>query len=166
MSTATAERVQTHRQTLHRAGLRPVQIWVPDTRRPGFAEECRRQSLSLAATAAASAAELAMRRGNLVTIALLGDLGKPRPAVVIESDLFDHRPSVTVLPLTSEILDAPLLRITVQPNTRNGLRIGSQVMVDKPSSVMRKRLGPVFGRLDDTAMVTVNRALAVFIGLA
>ena len=56
MPTPTAERVQKHRQTLRRAGLRPVQIWVPDTRRPGFAEECRRQSLSLAANAAASAA--------------------------------------------------------------------------------------------------------------
>ena len=59
MSTPTAERVQKHRQTLRRAGLRPVQIWVPDTRRPGFAEKCRRQSLSLAANAAASAAAAA-----------------------------------------------------------------------------------------------------------
>ena len=107
-----------------------------------------------------------MRRGDLVTIALQGDPAKPRPAVVIQSDLFDHHPSVTGLPLTSVIHDAPLLRVTVQPNTRNGLRIASQVMVDKPSSVMRERLGPVFGRLDDTAMVAMNRALAVFIGLA
>lgn len=55
MTTPTAERVQKHRQALRAAGLRPVQIWVPDTRRPGFAAECRRQSLSLAADAAARA---------------------------------------------------------------------------------------------------------------
>ena len=71
MSTATAERVQTHRQTLHRAGLRPVQIWVPDTRRPGFAEECRRQSLSLAATAAASSASAAAHADEAALHALL-----------------------------------------------------------------------------------------------
>ena len=60
MTTPTAERVQKHRQALRAAGLRPVQIWVPDTRRPGFAEECRRQSLSVAANAAASADEVAL----------------------------------------------------------------------------------------------------------
>jgi hypothetical protein len=46
--TATSERVQQHRDRLRRAGLRPIQLWVPDTRRPGFAEECRRQSALLA----------------------------------------------------------------------------------------------------------------------
>ena len=107
-----------------------------------------------------------LRRGDLVTIALQGDLGKPRPAVVIQSDLFDVHPSVTVLPLTSLLHDAPLVRIAVQPSTANGLREESQVMVDKPSTVMRERLGPVFGRVDDETMLAVNRALAVFLGLA
>lgn len=107
-----------------------------------------------------------MRRGDLVTIALQGDLGKPRPALLIQSDLFDAHPSVTVLPLTSQLHDAPLFRVTVQPSATNGLRDASQVMVDKPSSVLRERLGPVFGRLDDETMLTVNRALAVFLGLA
>ncbi len=60
MTTPIAERVQKHREALRAAGLRPVQIWVPDTRRPGFAEECRRQSLSLAADAAARADEAAL----------------------------------------------------------------------------------------------------------
>jgi len=44
MSTSTSARVQKHRAALRESGLRPVQIWVPDTRRPGFAEDCRRQS--------------------------------------------------------------------------------------------------------------------------
>jgi mRNA interferase MazF len=107
-----------------------------------------------------------MRRGDLLTIALQGDLGKPRPALVIQSDLFDVHPSVTLLPLTSRLHDAPLFRITVQPDTTNGLRTVSQVMVDKPSSVLRDRLGPVFGRVDDETMLAANRALAVFLGLA
>ena len=107
-----------------------------------------------------------LRRGDLVTIALQGDFGKPRPALVIQSDLFDVHPSVTVLPLTSLLHDAPLVRIAVHPGAANGLRDESQVMVDKPSTVMRERLGPAFGRVDDETMLAVNRALAVFLGLA
>lgn len=107
-----------------------------------------------------------MRRGDLLTIALQGDLGKPRPALVIQSDLFDLHPSVTVLPLTSRLHDAPLVRITIQPSSSNGLREQSQVMVDKPSSVLRERLGPVFGHVGDETLLAVNRALAVFLGLA
>ena len=107
-----------------------------------------------------------MRRGDLLTIALQGNLGKPRPALVIQSDLFDLHPSVSVLPLTSLLHDAPLVRIAVHPGAANGLRDESQVMVDKPSTVMRERLGPVCGRVDDETMLAVNRALAVFLGLA
>jgi mRNA interferase MazF len=107
-----------------------------------------------------------VRRGDLVTIALQGDLGKPRPALVIQSDLFDAHPSVTILPVTGELRDAPLFRITVQPNELNGLSKPSQVMVDKPQSVAREKIGQVIGRLDDETMVSVNRALAIFIGVA
>ena len=107
-----------------------------------------------------------MRRGDLVTVALQGDLGKPRPALVVQSDLFGAHPSVTVLPVTSTHHDTPLLRITVQPDQANGLRSASQVMVDRPQSVPRDRLGPVFGHADDETMLAVNRALAVFLGLA
>ena len=107
-----------------------------------------------------------LHRGDLVTIALQGDLGKPRPAVVIQSDLFDVHPSVTVLPLTSLLHDAPLVRIAVHPSAANGLREQSQVMVDKPSTVMREWLGPAFGHVEDETMLAVNRALAVFLGLA
>ena len=107
-----------------------------------------------------------MRRGDLLTVALQGDLGKPRPALVIQSDLFDAPPSLTVLPVTSALHQAPLFRVNVQADARNGLRAESQVMVDKPQSVVRERLGPVFGRVDDDTMLAVSRALAVFLGLA
>lgn len=107
-----------------------------------------------------------MRRGDLVTVALQGDLGKPRPALVIQSDLFEAHPSVTILPVTGELRAAPLFRITVQPTVGNGLGKPSQIMVDKPQSVVREKVGEVFGRLDDESMVAVNRALAIFIGVA
>ena len=107
-----------------------------------------------------------MRRGDLVTVVLPGDLGKPRPALVIQSDLFDAHPSMAILPVTNELRDAPLFRILVNPSEHNNLTKPSQVMVDKLQSVARKRVGATFGRLDDETMLAVNRALAVFIGFA
>ena len=107
-----------------------------------------------------------MRRGDLVTVALQGDLGKPRPALVIQSDLFDAHPSVTILPVTSELRIAPLFRIPVAPGELNGLTKPSQVMVDKPQSIAREKIGEVIGRLDGETMLAVNRALAVFLGFA
>lgn len=102
----------------------------------------------------------------MVTVALQGDQGKPRPALVIQSDHFGDLGSVTVLPVTGTLTDAPLLRVTVEPDEQNGLAKRSQIMVDKPQTPARSRLGAVIGRLDDPTMVTVNRVLAVFLGLA
>lgn len=107
-----------------------------------------------------------MRRGDLVTVALQGDLGKPRPALIIQSDLFDAHPSITILPVTGELRNAPLFRISVNPSELNGLSKPSQVMVDKPQSIAREKIGAVIGQLDDEAMLAVNRALAVFLGFA
>ena len=107
-----------------------------------------------------------MRRGDLVTVALQGDYGKPRPALIIQSDLFAEHPSVTVLPVTSERRNAPLFRIDVEPGAKNGLEMRSQVMVDKAATVPREKVGQAFGQLDDATMVAVNRALAVFLGFA
>lgn len=107
-----------------------------------------------------------MQRGDFVTVALQGDFGKPRPALVIQSDLFALHASVVVLPVTSVELAAPLFRIGVEPDEANGLQRRSQVMVDKVQSVPRDRLGPAFGRLDDATLVAVNRALALYLGLA
>ena len=106
-----------------------------------------------------------MRRGDLVTVALQGEQGKPRPALVVQTDHFMELPAVTVLPITSTLIDAPLLRIPIEPNDRNGLTRPSQIMVDKPQTP-RGKLGPAFGHLDDMTMVAVNRALALFLGLA
>ena len=107
-----------------------------------------------------------MRRGDLLTVSLQGDQGKPRPALVVQADHFGELPAVTVLPITSTLIDAPLLRIPVDPDAGNGLAKPSQIMVDKPQTPPRSRLGPVFGRLDDVTMLGVSRALALFLGLA
>ena len=107
-----------------------------------------------------------MRRGDLVTIALQGAYGKPRPALVIQSDLFAEHPSVTVLPVTSELRDTPLFRITVDPAAGNGLAKRSQVMIDKAQTVPRDKVGDTIGRLEDRAMAAINQALTLFLGMA
>ena len=107
-----------------------------------------------------------MRRGDFVTIAMQGDFGKPRPALVIQADQFDEHDTVTVLPVTSALVAAPLLRITVQPDAGNRLQKPSQVMVDKAMTVKRDKLGPSFGRIDVDALVAVERCLVVFLGIA
>ena len=107
-----------------------------------------------------------VRRGDVVTIVLPGAYGKPRPALVVQSDMFDTLASVTVLPVTSELRAAPLLRISIEPNTDNGLRKKSQVMVDKAQAVPREKIGTTIGRLHEDALVAVDRALAVFFGIA
>jgi len=106
-----------------------------------------------------------VRRGDLVTIAVGGDYGKPRPALVVQADAFSALSSVTVLRLTSELHDWPMFRVTVQPSRANGLRKPSQVMIDRAIALPGERIGPVFGRLDDTAMLAVSRALVTFLGL-
>lgn len=107
-----------------------------------------------------------MRRGDFVTVAAPGDYGKPRPALVIQSDLFDELPSVALCLVTSELRNAPIFRITVDPAPDNGLRNISQIQIDKIVSVPRERVGSVIGRLDDATMLKVNRSLAVFAGIA
>jgi mRNA interferase MazF len=107
-----------------------------------------------------------MNRDDLVTIAMQGDFGKPGPALVIQASAFDEHPTVTVLPVTTTLVDAPLLRIPVKPSAENGLRTLSQVMVDKAVTLKREKMGPAFGRNDASVMVQVERCLAVFLGIA
>ena len=107
-----------------------------------------------------------MKRGDLVTIAWQGDFGKPRPALVIQADYFQDLASVTVLPVTSTLIAAPLLRVTIQANDQTGLQMTSQVMVDKAITVKRDKASPAFGRIDATSMLEIERCLAVFMGLA
>jgi mRNA interferase MazF len=108
-----------------------------------------------------------VRRGDVVTVALPGDYGKPRPALVVQADLFNGtHSSVTLLPLTSTIVDTPLFRMTIDPNRANGLTRVSQIMVDKIITVPRDKVGASIGRLEDDAMQRVGRALAVWLGIA
>jgi mRNA interferase MazF len=108
-----------------------------------------------------------MNRGDLASAVLPGPYGsKPRPVLVIQSDEFRNLHSVTVLPLTSEVLPVQVFRVTVEPTSENGLIERSQIMVDKAHTLPRHRLGYVFGRAADKDMMAVNRALALFLGLS
>jgi mRNA interferase MazF len=107
-----------------------------------------------------------MKRGDLVSIAVQGNFGKSRPALVIQSDNFDSHATVTVLLLSGSLVDAPLFRITVQPSSGNGLQKPSQIMVDKAMTVKREKIGAAFGELDSIHMLEVERSLAVYLGIA
>jgi mRNA interferase MazF len=111
-----------------------------------------------------------VRRGDFVTVAFQGDFGKPRPAIVIQAiviqaDAFGEHSTVTVLPVTSTRLDAPLLRVPVHPTPENGLRTPSQVMIDKAVTVNRNKVEAPFGRIDGDTMIEIERRVAVFLGI-
>ena len=106
-----------------------------------------------------------MTRGDFVKVALQGDFGKPRPALVVQANQFDETATVTVLLVTSTIADIPLLRITVAPTLENGLQKLSQIMIDKVMTLKRERLGAAFGHATDEEMLRVGRSLAVFLGI-
>jgi len=107
-----------------------------------------------------------VKRGDLITVTLQGAYGKPRPALVIQSNLFGEHPSVTFLPLTSELVEAPFIRVAVEPSAKNGLQKRSQIMVDKTSTLPRTKISAPFGHIDDETMLAVTRALIVFLGFA
>ena len=108
-----------------------------------------------------------MRRGEIWTVAGGGEYaGKPRPVVIVQDERFDATDSITICAFTTDPTDAPLVRILVEPNERNGLDAASRVMADKITTVRRTRLGSRVGRLDDDDMVRLNQALIVFLGFA
>lgn len=107
-----------------------------------------------------------MKRCDIVTISAPGDYGKPRPAVVIQSDALNAADSVLVALFTSSVIDAPLYRLTVEPAPANGLKAVSQVMIDKVLAYPRAKCGPVIGHLSGTEMLVLNNMLSVMIGLA
>jgi mRNA interferase MazF len=108
-----------------------------------------------------------MQRGDVVTVAAAGNYGKPRPAVIVQTDAFPkNHASVVVCRLTSELADAPDFRVTVEPKPENGLRLRSQVMADKPVTVRRERIGQKIGRLGNEEMARLGIALAFVFGLA
>ncbi len=104
------------------------------------------------------------QRGDLLTVSLQGDYGKPRPALVVQSDLLTDLESVLLCPVTSDLRNAAF-RVAVEPNPANGLHTLSQVMVDKLSTLPRNKISEPFGRLDEERMKMVDRALLLVVGL-
>jgi mRNA interferase MazF len=108
-----------------------------------------------------------VKRGEIWTFAGGASyLGKPRPAVVLQSDAFATTASVTICGLTSDPTEAPLVRVEVTPSGSNGLHDSSRLMVDKISTVPRTRAGHFVGTLDAVDMVRLERAILVFLGMA
>jgi mRNA interferase MazF len=108
-----------------------------------------------------------MRRGDVVTVAAASDYGKPRPAVIVQSDASPAtHSSVVICQLTSELADAPDFRVTIEPTPENGLRLRSQVMADKPVTARRDRIGRKIGRLGDPNMARLGIALAFVLEFA
>lgn len=107
-----------------------------------------------------------MRRGDIVTVAIQGDYGKPRPALVIQSDRLAETDSVLVCLFTSTLRETPLYRLTVPATPETGLQKISQIMVDKIMAVRRDKCGSPIGRIDEEALLALNRLLALVTGLA
>ena len=108
-----------------------------------------------------------MRRGEIWTIAGGKDYaGKPRPVVIVQDNSFDATDSITVCAFTTDPTDAPLFRLIVEPNERNGLRSTCRLMVDKITTVPKSKIGSRIGRLDDEDVLRLNRAMLVFLGMA
>jgi mRNA interferase MazF len=106
-----------------------------------------------------------VRRGDLVLVAIPGDYGKIRPVLILQDDAFDALPSVTVLPLTSDLTNFPLVRLDVEATSDNGLQRLSQIMVDKAGTVRRDKIARRIGRLDPQTLGAAGTALKKFLGL-
>jgi mRNA interferase MazF len=107
-----------------------------------------------------------VRRGDLVTVATNGDYGKPRPALVIQSDALGHTDSVLVCLLTTTLRDAKLHRLALPADAGTGLREECQIMVDKVFAVRREKCGAVIGRADAPTLTALGRLLALVVGIA
>ncbi len=108
-----------------------------------------------------------MRRGDFVTAAISGDLGKPRPALIVQSDAFALLPSVMIVPATTDLRESvDRFRLLVQPTPENGLRLPSQLMIDKLSSIYASRVGGIIGHADRELLTAVAQAISEFLALA
>jgi len=107
-----------------------------------------------------------LKRGNIVTVAPPGEFGKPRPALVIQSDIALPAPTVTFLPITSDLNRVPLIRVPIAPSAQNGLLKPSEVMVEMIQTSSARRIGKVIGHLDKQTMQAVETALLIHLGLA
>jgi mRNA interferase MazF len=107
-----------------------------------------------------------MGRGDMVIVAAAGDYGKPRPAVIVQSNAIpESHASIVICQMTSELMEADF-RITIEPGPETGLRVRSQVMADKPVTIRRERIGRRIGQLGIEDMARLNVALALVMGLA
>ena len=108
-----------------------------------------------------------MRRDDFWTVAGGKDYaGKARPVVIVQDDSFDGTDSITICAFTTDETDAPLFRLPIEPNERNGLRVACRLMVDKIITVPKSKVGAHIGRLDDEDVLRLNQAVVVFLGLA
>lgn len=108
-----------------------------------------------------------MKRGEIWTVAGGPDYaGKPRPAVILQDDAFNATASITICPFTTYLVDAPLLRLQIEPSEGNRLQAASQLMIDKITTVSKRKLEKRVGRLWDQDLVRLNRAVLVILGLA
>jgi len=108
-----------------------------------------------------------MRRGEIWTVAGGKDYaGKPRPVAILQNDHFDATASITICAFTTDPTEAPLFRLPIEPNARNGLRTPCRLMVDKITTIPKSKIGSLLGRLDDEDVLRLNRAVLVFLGLA
>lgn len=105
-------------------------------------------------------------RGELITISLQGDFGKPRPAVIMQANAFSTLSSVTLIPFTSEIDKAPLFRLIIEPSKENGLLKKSALMIDKIHTISREKISKPFGKISKTELIEVERLASLFLGLA
>ncbi len=107
-----------------------------------------------------------MKRGDFITVVAPGDYGKPRPAIVIQSDWLKATDSILVALLTSALVDAPFYRLQIEPTEENGLKAPSQIMVDKIIAMPRAKCGRTMGQIDEAGLIALNHMLSVVIGLA
>ena len=108
-----------------------------------------------------------MRRGDIHIAATRGaSTGKPRPVVIIQDDRFDSTASVTVCPLTTDPVEAPLIRIAIEPTAATGIELPGQTMVDKITTMPRASVRDHLGHLANEDLVRLDRAIIVFLGLA
>jgi mRNA interferase MazF len=107
---------------------------------------------------------LEITRGDVVVSSSPGDFGKPRPALVVQSNLFNPtHSSIVICPITSHLVDAPLFRLSISPSRENGLKTESQIMVDKINAVRREHIAKKIGRIDEAEAASVERALAIWL---
>lgn len=165
-----------YRATRKARGMKLLRVWVPDPLAPRLQEEALRQAALLAgrrrkprlssSSTRSPIPVMDVRRGDLITIAVSGDYGKPRRALVIQSDFLPETDSVPVCLLTTHRKDTPVFRLSLMAIEQAGLREASQVMIDKIMAAQRNRCGLPIGRVDDVTLLTLTRMLALAVRMA